>query len=757
MDDQDYKSRLTFSYLMGVQRSTEEGVSTLDGLIPLFAPILQPFAGQIFDPGLIASHFTSVYGAKIHPYAISSISQRLFEAGYLVETGKDRKGNLVVYTISEAIKIDSTIAEDEVDELFLAFRKFAGHQVESHSLPFFEDSELDDAFIERLQSFPLPDPRAWKVSASASKSTITLPRFSKLDDATILAERKIQWLNAIFSDFVLNEVLPGSHQYEIFEKVAAGSIVVEAVLNFSDPKPEKDLKNTWFLIDTPLLMDLLDLDSPQRHIFAVEMFAQLRKANARLGVFSHSLDETSNNIKAALAAYSDRNSHGAIGIRMISDYNFVKRIGLVQQNLKLEIKNLGFTVFESPSSVASLGHLSQDVEHHLSNNIGSYSKDTARLRDSNSIAGVVRLRGTHRSSRQDFSSTKYIFVTRNSRLASLSENFLISQKIYRSDEMPAVVTDSSLAAVLWLMFGSAESSSLPYKRLLANCTAIPQTDQNIRQRVLKLIADDNSELSKSFQIWSRTPRGAEVMLRGSLGDPELITANNLHEFIESVKLAAGSEAAETVRLEMQHQLDAALENQSEINAAHEGEKSVLRSTLQENTLELNSVKLLLEKNTRESSALIGKISADIDTLKSDLYKAAVQRELDRERILQALVGKLPAIQRKWDIILGVSAGCLAASLAISTYIFDKHFTVSDFWDPIVMYSLFTLTGVLTACVYGPIPNFLFQRFINSRKLNFVVSQLMIIGETSLMRTYDFDVVEHRFVKKIGALSLDVKD
>lgn len=706
----------------------------------MFAPVLQSFAGQLFEPATIAAAFSSTYGSKIHPYAIASIARKLFEAGYLSESGKESRTNSIIYTVAASIAVENTVAENQVDKIFVSFREFANSQALEHSLPLFDNEELDQAFISRLQSFPLPDARAWKASTNntTGKSTLSLPKFSKLDSDSVQQERKTQWLNAIFSDYVLNNIDPTSNEYDLFLKLASGSIVVEAVLNFCDPKPEKDLKNTWFIVDTPLLMDLLDLDSPQRHIFARDMFEQLKQANGRLGVFSHTVEETSNNIKAALKAYNDRNSHGAIGIRMISDADFVHRIANVSQNLATEIKNLDFTILNTPSSATALGYLSSDLENHLSNNIGSYSNDFARLRDASSIASIVRLRANHKSARQDFSATKYIFITRNSRLAQMSENFLLAQNIYGDDEMPVAVTDSSLAAVLWLTFGSTASTNLPYKRLLANCTAIPQTDQSIRDRVLKLIADDKSELAKSFQIWSRTPRGAEVMLRNSLGDPNLVTTDNLPDFIESVKLAAGSEAASVVRAEMQAELDLTLAAQSEANNLHQLEKAAMRKSLEETAHELNTVKQSFNQKIEESDQQFNELRGHLNKLEDELTASLHSREKNRENIIRSLTQRLPDIQKKWDLIFGSIVGTLAFSFGATGYFFDKYYTVAPHLDPIIMWSMFTLTGVLAFCVYGPIPNLILGGFIRTKKEKFLRDQLRLIGEEALVDAYTID-------------------
>jgi hypothetical protein len=750
MTNDDYKSRLTFSYLVGVQSHIDKGISTLDGLIPMFAQILEPLSGNIFNPAQIAADFTLVYGSKIHPYAITSISKKLFEAGYLTETGKDQRSNSIIYTISPSIIVESNIAESQVDTLFLSFREFANNQTEIHGLARFESDELDHAFISRLQSFPLPDQRIWKNQIGEKKSssnTLSLSKSAKLSDAMIEGERKVQWLNAIFSDYVLNKVNSSYEEYNLFQKIATGSIVVEAVLNFCGPKSENNLQNTWFIFDTPLLMDLLDLDSPERHVFAKEMLKQLVTAKAKLAVFSHSLVETSNNIKAALGAYTERNSHGAIGIRMISSFDFVRRIAAVNLNLKEEVKNLGFSIFDAPSSNNALAFLSTDMENQLSNNIGYYNKDAARLRDASSIAAVVRMRANHKSARKDFSSTKYIFVTRNARLAYLSENYFLAQKVYKDDEMPAVVTDSSLAAILWLMFGSSETSNLPYTRLLANCTSIPQTDEHVRERALKLISNDNSELSKSFQVWSRTPRGAEVMLRKSLGDPNLVTLDNISDFIEEVKDAAGSEATLAMKLEMEAEVKKLIEEHEKINAEHEAEKNTIRNHLENNINELGKVKGQLEKNEIDHIESLAQINNRFEKLESDLSLAFNERENDKYKILISLVNSFKSIQRKWDIRFAVLAGFTAVAIAISAFAFDKFYTISAFWDTKVMILLFVLSGVPVVCAFGSIPVFLLQGFINRKKRDFLVAQLLLINEVSLLDEYLIDYSENKAVKK----------
>lgn len=753
MDHSEYRSRLAFSYLLGVQSHIEEGISTLDGLIPMFAPILKPLAGEVFAPARVAKLFTDIYGSRIHPYALASIATKLRDAKYLQEAGRDNKSNSVIYKVSDSIKVDDVVGESQVDQLFLSFREFANEQMSLHVLPAFSNDELDAAFIARLQSFPLPDQYAWKTkpSSNSATATISLPKIKGMSEEAIIEERKTQWLNAIFSDFVLNKIDPNSTEFESFQRVATGSIVVEAVMNFCDPKVGTTLQNTWFIVDSPLLMDLLDLDSPERHAFAKELFAQMKKANAKLAVYSHSLTEITHNIKSALTHYQDRSSYGAIGIRMISNADFVRRIAAVNQNLKEEVKQLGFTIYETPNSLTAYSYLSIDIENQLANNIGFYNNEMAKIRDASSVASTVRLRGNHRSARQNFASTKYVFVSRNARLAQASENYLIAQRTYEQEDMPAVVTDSSLAAVLWLMYGSQASTNLPYKRLLANCTAIPQTDQNIRDRALNLISDEDNELRKSFQVWSRTPRGAEVMLRNSLGDPNLVTLENISSFIEDVKMAAGEDEAAKVRAEMEARIESMVSTHEHVTAESEREKAWIREDLGKTKMDFESLKLEVEKSNRENSDAKKQMLSDISKLQEAHKSAEIMRrkekEIEMEETLNSLVLRFSGIQKFWDIFIAWSVGIIAAIAGISGLIFDKFYTISTYWDTKFLVFLYLISAGLVIVAFGKMPTIIFQNFIDNRKKIFLSKQLALINKLVILDNYEIDFRLDKFWKK----------
>lgn len=752
MGAKEFGDKLAFSYLIGVQTRIDAGISTLDGLLPMFNPVLQEHVGQIFDCKKVADSFRARYGLRIHPYAIAAIAPKLAATGALIESGKDPRTRSALYSVAAPGNMHVGVNEDSVEQLFISFRDYVNSELRKHDLAALGDAELDEAFISRLQTLPLPNLHHPRIgSEEAGRQTLALPRFGNETSSKAEAERKKQWLNTIFSNYVISSATADQDKLNAFHKIATATIVTEAVLNFCGPKRDQDLKNTWFMLDSPLLMDLLDLDSPERHLYAKELTTQLKKAGAKIAVFEHSVREAANNIKAALRSYEERNSHGAIGIRMISSPDFVKRISLVKENIKTEVRELGFNIFETPESVQALAFFSEDMENHLSNNIGGYTSDFARLRDASSIAGVVRLRGNHKSERQYIAKTKYIFITRNNRLAVLSERFLISQRIYSETDMPAAITDSALAAILWLILGSDAVSNLPYYRLLANCAAIPQTDQAIRERVVSLLSDEGSELAKSFNIWSRTPRGAEVMVQGTLGDPSLIQVDNLREFIDRVKMAAGDEAAEAER----NRKKVELESQA---AAHEAE--LLRKAQQLTELEVKfnatadevlaskAESLEKERRAKEEQDLAAEEQIRLNAELCALSEARLKERID---IMKNLAAQFPAIQKKWDYRLAGLMGISAAGVGCSGYIFDKFYTISSFWDFKVQICLYIVTALFAAASFGSVPLHLFQGFIDRKKSSFIRNQLKAIGKSNFLDEFsvNYSTGEIRLVADTG--------
>ena len=742
MQDDDFKARVTFAFLMGNQKSTDS-VGIIKGLLPLFAPIFKSQAGAIFDPTGVSNSFSSLYGSKIHPYAISEVTQKFVELGYLVEVS--RANNSALYRVASDIKDSPSIEETAITQLFEAFRSFTRCELQRHGDLTVSNDEIDAAFVVRLQSFPMPDQKGLKLKHDGASNTLSLAPMTGDTSLKSLEARKTQWLNAIFSAYILNLKNESTELYELVQRVANGAIVVEAVLNFCNPKAAQSLANTWVFLDTPLLMDLLDLDTPERHVYAKDLLDQLITAKAKLAIFTHSLEEASNNIQAALSAYENRCSHGAIGIRMISNAQFVRRIAATLDNIFAEVKNLGIQIQDAPSSTASLAFISKDVEDQLANQIGDYAHDEARRRDASSIASIVRLRQNNRTIRRDLSLTKYIFITRNSRLSNLSENFLIGQKVYDQSEMPAAITDQSLAAILLLMFGSVATSSLPYHRLLANCTSIPQSDLQVRHRVAQLMSNEDPELSRSFDIWSRTPRGAEILVRKNLGDPNLVTIESIPSRIEEIRIAAGEYAANLVSEEKDKEIQELKQTMSGVESEFkrnlseaENEKLMYKANLAQSEFDAQARKLLHDSEIADKTNQIEIAEKEARAAKAAAIEIEKQRQLDEHNLVNNLVQKTAEIQRRWDIRLAVLFGALAAILCGLPYVFDKFYPIQAPYSHYLNFFCWIVAGVAALCCFGPMPTKIFQPFIDKKKRQFLATQLDLINKRDLLDQYQID-------------------
>ncbi len=512
-----------------------------DGLVPLFAPIADQLAGKLFDPAEFAECFSEYYGMRVHPLVIKDQVERLKAAGLIREVVS--AGEIAVaYECQRAEGFDKPIGEEDVEELLAAF---GGHAKDTLAITGVSlgAGQLQDALMARLIRPEFLDiilkPRRNDVNAGSEK-VLRLPKSAEkaAEEARQELEAK---LDIVCADFITKAKEGNPKLFGLIVGITSGALLAEVVLTLRSPGTKKDLSKVTIYLDSPFLMDALDLGHPSAKEYANELLSQLAQAKASIATYSHCIDEMRGNLRGALNNYhSSGSAYGPTG-RRLNNLAFNNYVSGVITTANDDVIKLGVRIAPQPSATL-FTFFNEREERELTNNIGSYFNDVALQRDAASIAFTLRNRRGAKPQLVDIATAGHLFVTENGRLAEWSANYLRARNIVERDELPPCITDRYLAGVLWMMLGG-RGKDLSMNRLLANCASAMAPRQDVVAKMHQFLKQLDETRARYFEALITDDRAAHYLMRRTLGDPRVITQSNALDIYEEVFIAAGEKAA----------------------------------------------------------------------------------------------------------------------------------------------------------------------------------------------------------------------
>lgn len=490
------------------------------GLAPLFRPILRERSGSAYDPTWFADQFTSKYGLAMSPYVAKSISENLASAGLLKEVDRDR---FIIATIEELQNDAAQIDERSIREIVGYFERWS--KKELHRLGV-EDEGIDfeEALLGRLAH---PEFASVFLEKGQPRDSERIKRLLGKGD---FRERKNldQLFDFLVARFLLaaNETAP-----EIFDQLASiafGALIADAVAGIAAPgvlrMPDPPLR---VVVDGPLLLDALDLSTPAHFEYANGLFDMMSRAKFRLVTFDHVLDEVRESIRSTLRAHGAGVGFGPLGDKLRSTPGLSVRAKYIADTVDERVKELGLEILRSElyeradfkkyfddHSVDAVRNAIGDIHYQLER----------RIRDTNSVAAVVRLKRENRHPSSVFEAGT-IFITRNSALVKQVNRALA---IGRAEPDPrfTIVTDGQLASTLWFSLGSvSDFAAFSRKRLIANCSSAIVSQREVIQRIASMLESVDDKLKAEFETMMHDKRASLCVMRVTDGYVEAIDEN----------------------------------------------------------------------------------------------------------------------------------------------------------------------------------------------------------------------------------------
>jgi uncharacterized coiled-coil protein SlyX len=594
----------------------------LSGIAVLIRPLISDLADQLFDSRVLSERLANAYGVSIPSAALEGMTHRLVAADVLRieqgETGLTR----ALYTKNQDIASFEPDSEADFQTILDEFLRHAKNRLISADKGMTEEA-LTTGFLRHLATLDFSAIKVRPVVLPEQGSTIVGP--AAREQIALSAELADQaMLDSLVASYIawLQEHQPA--RLSLLAKVADGALAAELVFDLQAPTSVSRLTNTTVVVDTPLILSYLDLSSSRDTLAAKKLIEQILETGAKVAAYKHSIEEAEGILKAIQTARGAGDAYGPSVYRLSNSTfraYFDSMIGAVSkvwtQKHKFEVIPEAATHFHKNFTQID------EEEATAAIRLNMYDRVLTRERDAKSVAETMRRLGGAHIPVSSIVSCQYIFATSNSSLQRRVSDFLASKKFVLEGDFNPIVTSRYLSGLCWLICGGKSDQSPTMARLLANCAAALRVKPEIAERTKRFLADVDPEKAIHFEALMTNERASQYLIEVTLGDVNVITANNVEDIYEEVQ----RRAAEKVAIEKDH------EYQGQIRVLEsmllEGEKTVER-------LESSLIETQSEIETRKIE--VHNLSQRSDELQRN-YSESLEKISDQERLLASLNAK----------------------------------------------------------------------------------------------------------------------
>ncbi|MBK7953627.1 MAG: hypothetical protein IPK02_06465 [Candidatus Accumulibacter sp.] len=323
-----------------VEESYSRTGDLVTGLVPISAPVLAKKQGRRFDAAEFATDVQKTYDIPMSPLVASGLVEKLAEAGLLSVDDDEPHTYRIV-----ARRIDvGDFDEQGANGLLAEFTNFANESLDRVGLRQ-EPDALATAFLQRLTSaqFLSFTEKREKNYYHGKKIVLT-----KVEDDEHDAVQLEQSLDVLSAEFALRKLEGGGAAADLLTRLMTGALIAEVVLTLQTPSSSDALAKVNAVLDGPLILDFLDLSTPELRDYAKDLFELVGRAAVRKVVFEHILEEMKGSLRGPLGALQRGDQpFGPLGnrIRLDSSHAAYARATLV--DLERRVEALGIDIVDA--------------------------------------------------------------------------------------------------------------------------------------------------------------------------------------------------------------------------------------------------------------------------------------------------------------------------------------------------------------------------------------------------------------------------
>lgn len=708
---------IAFAFVEEAYARTGDLVS---GLVPLFAPVLAKKPHRRFDPAEFAADVQKAYDIPMSPLVAAGLVEKLAEAKLLTQ----EEGEPHTYRIAPSPATGTTFDETEVDTLLAAFSEFANDSLARHNLPQKPDV-LSAAFLQRLTSAQFLSFTDRREKNYYRGRTIVL---RKVEDDPQDAFQLSQALDVLSAEFAMRMLERGGAAADLLARLMGGAIIAEVILTLQTPSNSDALSQLSVISDGPLILDILDLSTPELRDYANDLFDLLGRAGVRKTVFKHTVEEMKGTLRGPLEALQRGDQpFGPLGNRIRVDTSHAAYARETLSDLEGRVERLGFEILDADAYATPerIKYCDAAVEEGLRNNVGPVMENLERrIRDAHSIATVLRLRDAACEAKS-IADARWVLVTRNEAVAKRSHRFLLFRKLMERDQVPPAITDRQLAGYLWFAVGGS-LGVLSRKKLIANCSNVMSPRTDVVSKVRQYLTELDSEKANLFVALMRDQRAQRCLVHATLGFPSAVTSDNAEQLLEEVRLSVAAEIREE-----------AARREALFKAEHDRTVASLAKQHQDEALrreaDLLAAQDAFDKHKKESDERIGKHQRDISRLEDRIDVLASSFDADVDTRVQRAAGEA---RRTTDALKVVLVVAYLALVGLAAW-----FTSGD-----RIYAL-GVTLVLALIGFWVVPQIAFEKLARPLWKRSLASRCADLGVSEYLHMYEVDAATMKIVRK----------
>lgn len=564
---------LTFAF---VKESLDNTGDFVQGLMPLFIPIVKELAGEDFRPSQFAEALNNLYGLHVRPEVIEDWAKRLADQGLLHPVEENQE--IVRYINIAPEDAQDELKRSEVDEILDEFIEYILKKLAEHDISV-EITQIEEAIFDRLKTMEFHDLFYKQQPSHLRDTTLRLPvaeeeTESDHDEESDVLEAHLDYLCASFA-LGLRDSAPG--KFDVLLQIAGGALVSEVVLDLrTPPRAGQDASSLTVYIDAPLIIDALNIAGEEEYEFAHALLTELRELKASLRLFNSGADEIRRIFHSVLEAIRDHNPvQGSIGARLRTDPLVRTRILDISKHLEERLAELLIGIVNFDDTYADLyKYFSVAREKDLVACIRPMREIVARETDARAASNVFRLLSDSPKRANVFSSIA-IFLSKNAAVVRQADKFFKREHLISEDQASPFITDKYMAGLLWVVKGG-QGDDITRRKLVANCAAAISPRRDVITKMYQVLSVLDEKDALEFEALMTEKRPAYYLMEHSLGDATLITPDNAHKILEQVRLATAEKVIQEKDIEKEEALGEQASRHREEMARVAAEKESVR-------------------------------------------------------------------------------------------------------------------------------------------------------------------------------------
>ena len=391
---------------------------------------------------------------------------------------------------------------------------------------------------------------------------ITLENIENLKD---IGEYKKDQANYYIAKFILKENENNTKIFNSIYKIVCGFMLANTIYIQVENDNKASLKNLNCYLDTPIILNLLELKTEEQNNSTKLLVELLEKKQAKIKCFEHTYKE----VYSIIYAYKE--TIGKYKIKTLErldqkKYNSID-VERLLDNLKILLKKKHVEMEEKPNYEDHEFVIDEKgLENFLKEKYNDKTEKKERVLgpDIDSISAISRIRKVKYVTKLE--ESKAIFVTNNYNLIKYSNQFLNKKEF---GEISYSISDIELTTILWLKTFKT-NPDLPKFKLIENARLALEPSNQIMERFKDVIEKmKEEELINDTEVFENLQTNvyykAELMEKIE-GDDDNITNEIVKDIIGK------KEENLRIQLDLANEKINRLENEKKLN--EEKKKSI---------------------------------------------------------------------------------------------------------------------------------------------------------------------------------------